>query len=334
MLCQCLITGARWRMPNLPDFEGTLDYIHPVLMLDSKQLSGITIPSKEQDANLYFYSWLYKGIELGKVKFTNMPAPRFSVQWIQQTTIKLAQVIRWITTNSQSTIISEIPSFRLTCETSQADIQEWLNVCLDTIRQYQSANALRNSEANKVLNSLGYGAKSEPDYSASQDELIRRPLQTNGRYLVKWIYESFAHLTEMSELQYRILYGTIMRPGRAQLPALKRAKLAVLDNGLERTIEQFNQKLEVVSALDKAIVNREGVATILSQYNQSDTASNPHKDKTVGVGTTNAYTVLDKKLPPDPNKPIREEPKESEFPNRLAYLAAHRRWKMQQRKTQ
>lgn len=323
MLCKCLITGAKYQLPSWNDCPTPIETLHPALLAPINALSAMRPPSTTKDANLYFYSWLHKCQELGKIRYTQLPVPILDVVWIAQRAGKLAKLACWLSANSSSSIIKKIPAFHITHETNELNLQAWIDECLDIIQTNQALYGIVSkntiSIAEKIL-SATVEQESEIDYSAMDGERIKPPVFTEGRALIKWIFDSFANKQEINRIQYAQLKRTVTKPSLAQLPALRQTKHAVLCYGAEQTMAQYNIKESVINLLEKAIVKRRGVANILS----SNAEDEQNED---GFN----YNILTVNPNPTPIAVPTSAPNPADYPNKLAYFVAQKKWDKQQK---
>lgn len=335
MLVQCPLSGAKYELRSVPGV--VVDSFHPITAMPLSALNALRVPSDQTGAHLYLCAYLYKLYELELLRFGNVPIARwFSHQWIAQISGTLVRLANWIALNPTNGIVKTLPAFRLDSDTTATELQTWLDECMLIIDTRANSWASRNaSEKIKALLGAGVPEERGDSFTAALDReladqrLTRVPAITRGKYLIRWIHESFGNSVAINPQQFAQIKAVLRNPKEYPYPVLQRTKEFVLDFGLEITLEQKNEKDMVIAQLDELMVKKVGVAALLG--NGSGHLNLKASD---GPKATAVYTILSD-IPTTPRTGAGSVPTiaapdrlpmPADYPNRLAYSIALRKY--------
>lgn len=346
----CPITGAKFTMSA---FKTKVDAYsrHPALALSLAELNSITIGVSESDNFLLMAGYLAQLERLQVLKF-RAPLNRnaYSGRWLQQYLPKLTSLVNWIALNEKSKIRQRIPHFAVQADTGPLPLQSWTAEALQIIDNLSFAWTVSAKAANSKSSFLKLIESTvEHGESYHEPEAKRKvPVAVQARSFAKYVQRSF-ELSGMMPQVYQQVRSVVMRPAEYPPSTLRKVRALIMELGLETTIADVNDKELICAAIDKVLIEKCGILSMLDAATQDDLDDietiragytilidgNAHINSAVPAAKAdaelrNASVVPTLILGPEPEVSA-TEPKPEDYANRALYLAAHSRWKRAQR---
>lgn len=333
MILTCKITGLAILADHINFQQCKVSALHPVFTMPLDELARLASNQtlSDQEAKL---------LTLALLSHSNLVQYRNSLPLVELSPIitamalpRLPSLVAYTIANKKQAAV--FPVLALDCaDTYNTSLINWLDIIADfrkfgahftgeaqavdieTVRSLAKARAQRQTDTNKVQNSI-----------------------------ISWaVSRLLIHSQTFTDASIRDFTGAIKGQDTA-LPVLQHYKGLVLDFLPERNSEEFTCKQYILSRLDAAIVNRLsllqdlGIESSIADYitATADNYSIVADDGTKILNSANiaAQAIAAVKAKPTTAEPVRtiisSEPKRSDYQNELGYIAAMNRWNQQQK---
>lgn len=339
LICTCPITGFSFKLTDYGSGHSQVYKLttkHPLLHCTLGELNKLPVSTSIEENSYLFTAYLWHANDHTLADILDFRSPltpeRFTKLWLLQQLPRIRQLVNWLALNSGSQAVAKLPGLRITSNTAQDSLQSWLDSCFEVKAEYVRVTP-KGDTATKLLQA-NLNRWSDPEISDGHDKVIYHRNRTRKEYIARSLQ---GHTPQRIDLITKVIF----RAQEFEVSTIKQVKLFCLDFLLESSLDEFNEKQEIIRKLDSTLSGKVSILEALEHSSSAELRKELTEQYTIiHDGKEYPNNVLDLPQRPEftsklitakPKHTVPEtEPKRADYTSELRWQVAYRVWKRAQ----